>query len=1103
MIGSAGGVTYFQITISPAGLLSLSQSYAIWHPDSSSKDDSVLLNLADADLLQVQQIVTDFDGDQAFGNLNIGQGIFVFEDDGPVASVVDDQFSRREVEGSLDESELAGTMPASGQGDGVYSTTLDVSVAFSAPGGSIGTVGTDLPGVTESYGLVLSGESISSGLNLLNGSDASLPGNAIVLVSGSGADAGKVFGVELGNESNEVFVISVDSSTGVVTFAYSDTTNPDNIYHANTGSNDEEIFLNTGEGGSLLVKQTIIDQDGDSVTSTGGVNLGNGSLLGIQDDGPSGGIALKTVTLVTDETAGVNTLSNGGTETAPVVGGVQSLGQSSVTYANLVTDSFGFGTDGAAAGGGGRTFDLVVTDGTASGYWTPDHSQQIYLYENGTVIEGRVGAGGVASPTGAVAFTVAVNSTGDVTLTQFLAVEHTPNSTNDQTSLSLSANVLSLEATATDKDGDSLTDSVDLGSIIRFEDDGPTIQSSNSTSTVTIDAPYTSTPGSPIVYNNVNIGNWIFGTDGPSGSQSVTVTGLPAGYTATTPVLSGSLITFSLSYQGTKVADFEINSANGNDDKLTIYQVPGQIVTSNIDGDAAKAGGPGIYYVELVVADIVAVVTGIKSDGTAGSVNASNQGWAGGDGDQNMEDGEKINFAFKDYDPTLPNNTGGNDFVQSFSFDAQKFTGGGNNPTLSITVTYSDGSTHAFANVTIPNGLTTYPFAVDSTGLYVNGVLAQAYASSAAGIQSVDILDVVDGSQTFNINGVKIGSISDVRPDLNPTFTLTLKDGDSDTSSLNVNLKLDGNDVGGPTVLGITTSPIALDANNDGQIIYQALATSTANFDYAGDGYAEQTAWVAAGDALLVYDHNGDRVANDGLEISFIQYNPDARTDLEGLSLAFDSNYDGVFDVNDARFADFGIWTDFNADAKTDAGEFQTLIESGITSINLTSDGQLVSAADGDVLVHGSTTYSYADGTTGLAQDVTFTASLAPSGSASDPTPGSGSEPVYPVAESLDPATDTFAQDVVVPEKDIAVADLLDQFMVENTVRDSTVVEYQQEFMLNADDSIDDVNLYPSFTEPTAEAIAALDEADFITSDDAAAGLDHAADVVDDFSYTV
>jgi len=85
----------------------------------------------------------------------------------------------------------------------------------------------------------------------------------------------------------------------------------------------------------------------------------------------------------------------------------------------------------------------------------------------------------------------------------------------------------------------------------------------------------------------------------------------------------------------------------------------------------------------------------------------------------------------------------------------------------------------------------------------------------------------------------------------------------------------------------------------------------------------------------------------------------------------------------------------------------------------------------------------------------------------------------------------------------IAVTDLLDQFMVENTLSESTIVEYQQEFGLTADNLIADVNFDPSSTEPTAEAIAALDEADFIASDDAAAGLDHAADVVDDFSYTV
>ncbi|MCX5939783.1 MAG: DUF5801 domain-containing protein, partial [Cyanobium sp. LacPavin_0818_WC50_MAG_67_9] len=233
-------------------------------------DEETFLNTGSTGSLLVKQTITDQDGDSvtSAGGVNLGNGSLLgIQDDGPVASVVDDEFSRGEGEGSLDESELAGTIPASGQGDGVYSTTLDVSVAFSGPGGSIGSVGTDVPGVTESYGLVLSGESISSGLNLLNLADASLPGNAIVLVSGTGADAGKVFGVELGNESNQVFVISVDSSTGVVTFAYTDTTNPDNIYHSNTLLNDEETFLNTGSTGSLLVKQTITDQDGDSVTS--------------------------------------------------------------------------------------------------------------------------------------------------------------------------------------------------------------------------------------------------------------------------------------------------------------------------------------------------------------------------------------------------------------------------------------------------------------------------------------------------------------------------------------------------------------------------------------------------------------------------------------------------------------------------------------------------------------------------------------------------------------------------------------------------------------------------------------------------------------------
>ncbi|MCP4503923.1 MAG: hypothetical protein GY822_28700, partial [Deltaproteobacteria bacterium] len=214
--------------------------------------------------------------------MNLGNGALLgIQDDGPVASTVDLTFTRSSGEGSLDESQLAGTTPASGQQDGVYSATLDVSTAFTSTAPN-GTVGTDLPGTTESYSLELSTQNVSSGLNLLDPLDATQAGEEILLKDNG---SGGVVGYEDGNASNEIFTITV-SNAGVVTFAYNDQTDPENIYHSDPSSNDEEAFLSLATGESLLVKQTITDQDNDSVTTSGGVNLGNGALLGIQDDGP-------------------------------------------------------------------------------------------------------------------------------------------------------------------------------------------------------------------------------------------------------------------------------------------------------------------------------------------------------------------------------------------------------------------------------------------------------------------------------------------------------------------------------------------------------------------------------------------------------------------------------------------------------------------------------------------------------------------------------------------------------------------------------------------------------------------------------------------------
>ena len=184
-------------------------------------------------------------------------------------------------------------------------------------------------------------------------------------------------------------------------------------------------------------------------------------------------------------------------------------------------------------------------------------------------------------------------------------------------------------------------------------------------------------------------------------------------------------------------------------------------------------------------------------------------------------------------------------------------------------------------------------------------------------------------------------------------------------------------DLRGVTLSNLTTlisshvTPVVLDMDHNG-LQLTSLADSHAHFDFNGDGKMEHSAWVGGNDALLAYDHNGDHVVNDGSEIVFTQYHAEANTDLEGLRLAFDTNHDGVLDAKDAEFAKFGVWQDANSDGKTHPGEFHQLNEVGILSINLTSDGIAYTAAGGDVMVHGSTTFTKVDGSHGLAGDVSL-----------------------------------------------------------------------------------------------------------------------------------
>ena len=162
-------------------------------------------------------------------------------------------------------------------------------------------------------------------------------------------------------------------------------------------------------------------------------------------------------------------------------------------------------------------------------------------------------------------------------------------------------------------------------------------------------------------------------------------------------------------------------------------------------------------------------------------------------------------------------------------------------------------------------------------------------------------------------------------------------------------------------------SPIILDLDGDGVRTLSAVQ-SEARFDLDGDGLADDTSWISAGDAFLYLDRDSNGTVSGYEEISFVDDVPNARTDLAGLA-GFDSNSDRVLDARDARFADFGVWRDADGDGAVDEGETASLAAVGIRSLNLvgtpvnqvTEFGEVAIANTGSLTLTNGTTRSFAD----------------------------------------------------------------------------------------------------------------------------------------------
>ncbi|WFL76632.1 DUF5801 repeats-in-toxin domain-containing protein [Altererythrobacter arenosus] len=339
-------------------------------------------------------------------------------------------------------------------------------------------------------------------------------------------------------------------------------------------------------------------------------------------------------------------------------------------------------------------------------------------------------------------------------------------------------------------------------------------------------------------------------------------------------------------------------------------------------------------------------------------VNGSTQGW--GRGNNNFDQDEFLRFDFgdaNDYDGAgsyVPPTTDGRtppsplDIADvsyaTFSFFNFQQTGGNpkQNEIITFVAHYTDNTSQTF----VIDGTT-------DTGSFTITAPAGTF---------IDYVDAYMTTGEMKLNLTNVG-VADSSIDKTINFSLQLTDGDGDTTSTQ--------DFSVRVADGLTpfapAAPIVLDLDGGGAD-FSSLAAGIA-YDYDGDGVKTKTAWMAAGSAILAYDMNADGFVNNASEFVF---GSDGVTDLEAVAALYDDNGDGVLDAQDAAYESFGLWIDADLDAVSDAGEFVSLKDAGITSIELVSDGNVFAAADGDVTVFGTASYTMADGSTGEVADAAF-----------------------------------------------------------------------------------------------------------------------------------
>ena len=368
----------------------------------------------------------------------------------------------------------------------------------------------------------------------------------------------------------------------------------DNVLHT-PGGNENDAIATLGF--------TVIDSDGSTA---------NGSLqITFDDDAP-------TVSLVATTESSLFLI----TQDAQTIGAASDFETSTANFGNVFTLTSAYGADGAGTTTLTYALSLAVANGSLASLASNGVAIRLFAQPDGSIVGSTAPnpAGVSASNT---IFSLAVNGTGAVTLTQFAEIDHAPPGNTagpyDGQFATLANGLVNLTGTAviTDADSDTQTSvaTVDLGGNIRFADDGPSIAIGAPLPVLTVDE---SNFGANAISAAVFTTN--YGADGPG-----TVTyalGINAGSTGLVDTLTGQTVVLTL-VGGQVVA----TAGAGGPTVFTVsVDAAGAITLDQIRAIAHDVdGGPGAAHDDaktLAAANLI-TITGTITDGDGDSAQAS------------------------------------------------------------------------------------------------------------------------------------------------------------------------------------------------------------------------------------------------------------------------------------------------------------------------------------------------------------------------------------------------------------------------------------------------------------------------------------------------